>query len=77
MQNKDEIRWTVEEAMAEAAKRNIFLSSPTIIKLCRDNSIGYQPGGKHSKWLIYPDKFIAIISGPQQKELPQRRKVRT
>lgn len=63
---KKEKRWDVTRAIAEAAKLGIVMTRPTVIRMCRDQDIGYQPTGWGGTWAIHPDRFKAIIKGDKK-----------
>lgn len=56
-------RWDINKAVEEAEKIGIPMTRPTVIRICREQDAGYQVTGPHGNWVVYPAKFMAIISG--------------
>ena len=55
--------WSINQAIEKAAKLGIDVSSPTLIKWCREFNLGFQLGGIGGKWYVYPDKFMRYLDG--------------
>lgn len=55
--------YNVDQALTVAAGEQIIVTKVTLIAWIKKNDIGFQPGGKRSKWYIHKDKFDQFIQG--------------
>jgi hypothetical protein len=55
---------SIPEAVQIAKDMGIGITYPTAIKWCRDNKLGYQPGGgKGKRWYIKQELWTNFLKG--------------